>query len=293
MKSPADKAAQRPSSKKGTSTSNQSPESALSEDQEGNQEGSQVHQQSPGQHDTSPREDVNNVVPLPMNVPQHQQQSSSQHGNHSPQALTDPPVNPPPHDHHNPGFDDMYGGELFDDMPSHFDHLLEHDLLIGNGFFEDNDSHVNVHSSAQVQNYQQGEQNVPIASPPAHQSMMNNHGGPHQQPPHLLGAHNLQQPANPQHYAVPNGHPYGAHMQHLSVDQQIHNQVQVPVQHQVIIQQPTQMQHQAHIQQQALMQYQAYLQHQAHLQHQAAINQQILGTPDTVAYRYREYLEVG
>ncbi|EAA30105.1 hypothetical protein GE21DRAFT_5034 [Neurospora crassa] len=275
MKSPANKAApaQHPSSKEGTSSSNQSPESALSEDQEGNREGSQVHQQSPGQHDTSPRENVNDVVPLPINVPQHQQQSSSQHGNHSLQACTNPPVNPPSHDHHNSSFDDIHADELFDDMPSHFDHVLEHDLLIGDGSFEDNDSHVNVYASAQVQNYQQGEQNVPVVSPPAHQSMMNNHGGPHQEPPHPLSAHHLQEPAIPQLYAVPNGHAYGA--QHLSVDQQIHNQVQVPVQHQfsvqhqVIIQQQTQMQHQAHIQQQALMQYLA-----------------------TVAYRYREYLEV-
>ncbi|KAK3504367.1 hypothetical protein B0T13DRAFT_391889 [Neurospora crassa] len=221
MKSPADKAAQRPSSKKGTSSSNQRPESALSNANEGNQEGSQVHQQSPGQHDTSPSEDANNVVPLPMNVPQHQQQSSSQHGNHIPQALTNPPVNPPPHDHHNPtSFDDMNADELFDDMPSLFDHLLEHDLLISNGSFEDNDSHVNVHSSPQVQDYQQGELNDPVVSPPAHQSMMNNHapGDPHQQPLHPLGAHHLQQPAIPQHYAVPNGHASGA--QHLSVDQQ-------------------------------------------------------------------------
>lgn len=149
-----------------------------------------------------------------MNFPHHQQQSSasSQHGNHFPQALTNPPVNPHPHDHHNPSFDDMYANELLDDMPSLFYHLLEQDLLIGNGFFEDNNSQVNVHSSAQVQNYQQGEQNVPIVSPPAHhvQSMMNNHGRPHQQPLHPIDIHHVQQPAIPQHSAVPNGHAYRA-----------------------------------------------------------------------------------
>ncbi|KAK3334617.1 hypothetical protein B0H65DRAFT_534615 [Neurospora tetraspora] len=211
-------------------------------DHQGNQQGSQVHQQSPGQHDIPHRENVNNLVPVPMNFPQnHHQQNSGQHcnpsaqtvANPSRQTLTNPPINFPQHLHPDPGFDDMYADGLLDDMPDHFDPLPGHNPLFGNSLFDDNSLYVPGHLVGQPQHYQQGEQY--LANQHLYQDMMSYNGALYQQQPHPFGAQQFQEPAIPQNFPIPNGSVYGA--QHPIMDQQLQGQVHVPIQHQAAFQQ--------------------------------------------------------